>query len=615
MLEKINSPEDVKKLTAGEIDALCADIRKKLIETLSRTGGHLASNLGAVELTVAIHRVYDTARDRLVFDVGHQCYAHKLLTGRQKEFESIRHLGGTSGFPKPHESVHDAFIAGHASNSVSVALGMARARTALGQDYDVVCLIGDGALSGGLAFEGLSEAGASGEKLVVILNDNAMSINPSSGGIADMLARLRVRPAYLRFKKWYRRFLGRTPSLYGWLHRAKAWVKARILPDNMFDDFGFDYIGPIDGHDVSKVADALRWAKGQDGPCLVHVITQKGRGYGPAEQTPEAYHGVSGFDAETGALPAGGDDFSAVFGRTLTELAAQDKRIVAITAAMMEGTGLSGFAEAYPRRFFDVGIAEQHACAMAAGMARQGLTPVFAVYSSFLQRSYDMLIHDVSLQNLHVVFCVDRAGIVGRDGETHQGAFDVSYLSSVPNMTVLSPANFAELRSMLRRAIYEIEGPVAVRYPRGGEGALREDLSAGHSVLLRDGADVTIAAYGTGINDALDAARRLEDQGVSAAVVKLNELKPLRAETALESLRKTGRLVVPEETCQSGCVGMELLSAAAAEHVSLRDVKLINLGEGIVTHGSPAELKKMLRLDGEGIAAAAMELINGKNAT
>lgn len=615
MLETINSPNDVKKLGEDELDALCADIRKTLIKTLAKTGGHLASNLGAVELTVAIHRVYDTARDRLVFDVGHQCYAHKLLTGRQEGFAQVRHLGGVSGFPKPYESVHDAFIAGHASNSVSVALGMARARTALGQDYDVVCLIGDGALSGGLAFEGLSQTGASGERIVVILNDNAMSIDPSSGGIADMLARLRVRPAYLRFKKWYRRFLGRTPALYGWLHHAKAWVKARILPDNMFDDFGFDYIGPIDGHDVHKVADALRWAKEQDGPCLVHVITQKGRGYAPAEQTPEFYHGVGGFDVKTGALPAGGDDFSAVFGRTLTELAGEDERIVAITAAMMEGTGLTDFAKAYPKRFFDVGIAEQHACAMAAGMARQGLTPVFAVYSSFLQRSYDMLIHDIALQNLHVVLCVDRAGIVGRDGETHQGAFDVSYLSSVPNMTVLSPSDFSELRAMLRRAIYEIDGPVAVRYPRGGEGALQDDLSAGHSVLLRDGTDVTIAAYGTGINDALDAAQRLEDQGVSAAVVKLNELKPLRAETALASLRKTGRLVVPEETCQSGCVGMELLSAAAAEHVSLRDVKLINLGEGIVGHGSPAELKNMLRLDGEGIAAAAMELINGKNTT
>ena len=615
MLEKINSPDDVKKLSGGDVEQLCADIRKKLIETISKTGGHLASNLGAVELTVAIHRVYDTARDRLVFDVGHQCYAHKLLTGRQAGFEKLRHLGGVSGFPKPYESIHDAFIAGHASNSVSVALGMARARTALGADYDVVCLIGDGALSGGLAFEGLSQAGASGERLVVILNDNAMSINASSGGIADMLARLRVRPAYLRFKKWYRRFLGRTPALYGWLHQAKAWVKARVLPDNMFDDFGFDYIGPIDGHDVGKVADALRWAKAQDGPCLVHVVTQKGRGYAPAEKAPEAYHGVSGFDVKTGLLPYTGDDFSAVFGRELTALAEKDSRIVAITAAMMEGTGLIGFQEAFPSRFFDVGIAEQHACAMAAGMARQGLVPVFAVYSTFLQRSYDMLIHDAALQGLHVVLCVDRAGLVGRDGETHQGAFDVSYLSSVPGMTVLSPSNFAELRTMLRRAIYEVEGPVAVRYPRGGEGRLRADRSGGDSVELRAGTDLTIAAYGTGVNDALDAAELLQARGVSAAVVKLNVLKPLRAERTLASLRTTGRLLAAEESCQSGCVGMELLSAAAAENVALRGVKLINLGEGIVGHGSPEELKKMLRLDGEGIAAAAMELINGKTET
>lgn len=615
MLEKINSPEDVKKLDDTGVEQLCADIRKTLIETVAKTGGHLASNLGAVELTVAIHRVYDTSRDRLVFDVGHQCYAHKLLTGRQEGFAKLRHTGGVSGFPKPYESVHDAFIAGHASNSVSVALGMARARTALGADYDVVCLIGDGALSGGLAMEGLSQAGASGERLVVILNDNAMSINASSGGVADMLARLRVRPAYLRFKKWFRRVFGKAPALYGWLHRVKEWVKARVLPDNMFDDFGFDYIGPIDGHDEKKVEDALRWAKAQDGPCLVHVLTQKGHGYAPAENAPEAYHGVGGYRIEDGMLPYTGDDFSSVFGRELTALAEKDERIVAITAAMMEGTGLIGFQERFPSRFFDVGIAEQHACAMAAGMARQGLVPVFAVYSTFLQRSYDMLIHDIALQGLHVVLCVDRAGIVGRDGETHQGAFDVSYLSSVPGMTVLSPSNFAELRTMLRRAIYEIEGPVAVRYPRGGEGQLRVDRSAGDSVELRDGSDLTIAAYGVSVNDALDAAERLEARGVSAAVVKLNVLKPLRADKTLASLRKTGRLLVPEESCQSGCVGMELLSAAAAEQVSLHGVRLVNLGEGIVGHGSPEELKKMLRLDGEGIAEVAMELINGKAET
>ncbi len=615
MLKDIQSPMDIKKLNKDELEALAAEIRQCFVQTMATTGGHLASNLGAVELTLAIHRVYDTRRDRLVFDVGHQCYTHKLLTGRQEGFQKLRATGGVSGFPKPHESVHDAFIAGHASNSVSVALGMARARTALREDYDVLCLIGDGALSGGLAFEGLSDAGSSGEPLVVILNDNAMSINPSAGGVADMLGRLRLRPSYLRFKKWYRRVLADTPRLYGWLHKVKTGIKNAIVPDNMFDDFGFDYIGPIDGHDIAKMEEALRWARAQRKPCLVHVLTRKGQGYEPAEKAPASFHGVGGFDPATGIPRYTGDDFSAVFGRELTALADKDERIVAITAAMMEGTGLIGFQEAHPARFFDVGIAEQHAAAMAAGMARQGLVPVFAVYSTFLQRSYDMLIHDVALQKLHVVFCVDRSGLVGRDGETHQGSFDIAYLSSVPGLTLLSPSNFEELKSMLRQAIYDIDGPVAIRYPRGGEGGFRRDCSGEDSTVLRPGSDITIAAYGMEVQEALDAAELLEEKGLSAEVVKLSCLKPLRAEKVLDSLRKTGALLVPEECCESGCVGMEILSAAAAERVTVPLVTLVNLGEGIVSHGSPAELKAKLGLDGPGIAQRAWELKNGKSKT
>ncbi len=615
MLERIQSPNDIKNLSDAELTALAGEIRRCFIKTTAHTGGHLASNLGAVELTLAIHRVYDTSRDRLVFDVGHQCYTHKLLTGRQEGFEKLRATGGVSGFPKPHESIHDAFIAGHASNSVSVALGMARARTALKEDYEVLCLLGDGALSGGLAFEGLSDAGSSGEPLVVILNDNAMSINPSAGGVADMLAQMRMRPAYLRFKKWYRRVLGGLPNLYGWLHRVKKWFKNRLVPDNMFDDFGFDYIGPIDGHNIRKVEEALRWAKEQKAPCLVHVVTRKGCGYEPAEKAPATFHGVGEFDPETGIPKYTGNDFSAVFGRELTALADRDERIVAITAAMMEGTGLIGFQEAHPDRFFDVGIAEQHACAMAAGMARQGLVPVFAVYSTFLQRAYDMLIHDIALQGLHVVLCVDRSGIVGRDGETHQGAFDISYLSSVPGLTLLSPSNFDEMRSMLKKAIYEIEGPVAIRYPRGGEGSFRKDCSGEDSTVLAEGADLTIAAYGAEIQEALAAAKILKEKGLSAEVVKLNTLTPLKADKVLASLKKTGALLVPEECCESGCVGMEILSAAAAERVPLGRVKLVNLGDGIVGHGAPAELKKMLRLDGEGIAGAALEMKHGESET
>ena len=510
LLDNIHSPADVKALPEEALDQLCRDIREELIGAVSKYGGHLASNLGAVELTVALHRVYDTGRDRLVFDVGHQCYTHKLLTGRQ-DFTDFRDLGGMAGFPRPDESVHDAFVAGHASDSVSVALGMARARTALGADYDVVALIGDGALNGGMAFEGLSDAGHSGEPLVVVLNDNGMSINESVGGLAEMLARMRTRVEYIRFKKWYRRaIMPRVPRLNRLLTGAKRWLKERLIPDNIFGDFGFEYIGPIDGHDIAKVEKALRWAKEYRAPVLVHVITQKGRGYPPAETAPEAYHGVGAFDVASGVLRYTGEDFSSVFGRTLTELAGEDEHVVAITAAMMEGTGLIGFQEAYPDRFFDVGIAEEHACAMAAGMAAQGLKPVFAVYSTFLQRSYDMLIHDVALMGLHVVFAVDRAGIVGRDGVTHQGSFDVAYLSSVPGMKIYAPSSFDELRSMLRKAVLEDTGPVAVRYPRGGEGGYRGDSSDKPAeTVYFHGNDVTIVSYGSEFNEAMMAARML----------------------------------------------------------------------------------------------------------
>jgi 1-deoxy-D-xylulose-5-phosphate synthase len=616
ILDSIQGPADVKALEPEQLTQLCSEIRALLVQTLSRTGGHLASNLGAVELTVAIHRVYDTEKDRLVFDVGHQCYTHKLLTGRAAGFANLRSTGGVSGFPKPEESVHDAFIAGHASNSISVALGMARARTALGGDYDVLALIGDGALNGGMAFEALSDAGKSGEPLVIILNDNGMSINPMEGGLADMLARMRTRPGYIAFKRWYRRVLGeKAPGLYKLLHRAKMWLKDRILPDNMFDDFGFEYIGPVDGHDLTRLESVIRWAREQRKPCLVHVITKKGHGYPPAENAPEAYHSIGAFDPATGVPKYTGEDFSAVFGRTLTALAKRDNRVVAITAAMMEGTGLIGFQETFPERFFDVGIAEEHACAMAAGMAKQGLIPVFAVYSTFLQRSYDMLIHDISLQGLHVVLAVDRAGIVGRDGQTHQGSFDVAFLSTVPGMKIYSPASFAELRSMLRRAVLEDTGPVAVRYPRGGEIGYKGDISDSSAAVLREGTDVTVVVYGIETGQGLNAAELLAQQGVSAEVIKLSVLSPLDPAKVLASAKKTGILVVPEETCADGCIGERLLAAAAENGVPLRASRMINLGSGILPHGTPEELRRLCGLDSLGIANAVLEICHAKTKT
>lgn len=609
ILERINSSNDIKKLPEEELEPLCQELRDYMISSISRTGGHLASNLGAVELTVALHRVYDTSRDRVVFDVGHQSYVHKIITGRRDSFCTLRQHGGLSGFPKPYESEDDAFIAGHASNSVSVALGMARARTLSHADYDVAAIIGDGALSGGLAYEGLANAAASGEPLVVILNDNNMSINENVGGTAHLLESLRVRPGYISFKRWYRDVFTKLPGLYKFNHAIKEWLKKRLLPGNVFSGMGMYYLGPVDGHDITKLETVIRWARELRKPVLVHVITRKGKGYKYAEEHPEKFHGVGRFDIETGELHDSGDCFSAKMGESLSRLADGDGRIIGITAAMSSGTGMDVFSAAHPDRFFDVGIAEGHAVSMAGGMAKQGMVPVFAVYSSFLQRGYDMLIHDVALQNLHVVFCVDRAGLVGSDGETHHGVFDVSYLSSVPDMTVLCPASYAELETMLRAAIYDINGSVAIRYPRGGEGKYTACNTAPET-LLREGRDVTLVCYGIMTNEVLDAAERLAAGGISAEVIKLSMIKPPDFDLVMRSLRKTGKLLISEDVCEAGCVGSRILEEAAISEIDIRAAKLLNLGEGIVPHGTVAELLHDFGLDADGIVSAAMEMMD-----
>lgn len=609
ILERINSSNDIKKLPEEELEPLCQELRDYMISSISRTGGHLASNLGAVELTVALHRVYDTSRDRVVFDVGHQSYVHKIITGRRDSFGTLRQHGGLSGFPKPYESGDDAFIAGHASNSVSVALGMARARTLSHADYDVAAIIGDGALSGGLAYEGLANAAASGEPLVVILNDNNMSINENVGGTAHLLESLRVRPGYISFKRWYRDVFTKLPGLYKFNHAIKEWLKKRLLPGNVFSGMGMYYLGPVDGHDIGKLETVIRWARELRKPVLVHVITRKGKGYKYAEEHPEKFHGMGRFDIETGELHDSGDCFSAKMGESLSRLADNDGRIIGITAAMSSGTGMDVFSAAHPDRFFDVGIAEGHAVSMAGGMAKQGMVPVFAVYSSFLQRGYDMLIHDVALQNLHVVFCVDRAGLVGSDGETHHGVFDVSYLSSVPDMTVLCPASYAELETMLRAAIYDINGSVAIRYPRGGEGKYTACNTAPET-LLREGRDVTLVCYGIMTNEVLDAAERLAAEGISAEVIKLSMIKPPDFDLVMRSLRKTGKLLISEDVCEAGCVGSRILEEAAISEIDIRAAKLLNLGEGIVPHGTVAELLHDFGLDADGIVSAAMEMMD-----
>ena len=597
-------------LTDPQGEELCAQLRRELVEDVSRTGGHLASNLGAVELTVALHRVFDTSVDRLVFDVGHQCYAHKLLTGRT--LSTLRQYGGVAGFPKPAESPHDAFIAGHASNSVAVALGMARARTMLGEDYKVIALIGDGALTGGLAYEGLSNAGKCGQQILVILNDNGMSITPNVGGVAEHLAKQRLKPQYLTFKKHYRRIMNATApgrAVYRVTHQVKQALKQSLLPCSMFENMGFRYLGPVDGHNLPFLTKILRYAKDIDEPVLLHIKTVKGKGFPPAEANPDAFHGVAPFDPLTGRLKREpGENFSAVFGRTLTRLAGQDRRVCAITAAMTGGTGLEKFAQRFPDRFFDVGIAEGCAAAMAAGMAKQGAVPVFAVYSTFLQRAYDMLLHDAAIDNLHVVLGVDRAGLVGDDGETHHGVFDVAYLDSVPNMTVLAPASFAELEVMLERALFRLGGPVAVRYPRGGEGRYVGTAGKEPAAVLRSGDDITLASYGTEINEVLEAADLLEQQGIRAEVVKLNQLTPLVPEVIERSVCKTGTLLFAEEQGARGSVGQRLAARLEVAGLPAR-VALVNCGDGFVPHGAAALLKRDLSLDGAGLCKKAMEVL------
>ena len=614
ILETIHSPADVKALSDGALPLLCRELREFLIENVSKTGGHLASNLGAVELTVAIHRVFNTQNDRLVFDVGHQCYVHKALTGRQELFATLRQLDGLSGFPKPYESEHDAFVAGHASNSVSVALGMARARTLQKQDYSVLALIGDGALTGGLAYEGLNNAGASGEPLIVILNDNGMSIDPNVGAMPTHLTELRSKPAYYHFKKWYRSLFGKQPTknaLYRFNHKVKTFLKKSLLPKStLFEDMGFAYLGPVDGHDLERLCNVLQWAKEQNGPVVVHVKTQKGRGYSYAEADPGRFHGVGPFDPATGkSKKAESENFSAVFGQTLAECAAEDERVCAITAAMAEGTGLSGFAKTYPERFFDVAIAEGHGVSMAAGLASQGMIPVFAVYSTFLQRGYDMLIHDVALENLHVVLGVDRAGLVGADGETHHGCFDVLFLSEIPGFTVLCPANFAELRHMTRQALFEIGGPVAIRYPRGGEGNFKTDTSADPIVRLREGGDAAILSYGIMIEEALKAADLLAKDGIQAEVLKLNRVSPLDDEMLDGFFKDADKpLLVLEDSFVAGCVGQRLAATLAKYGRCPRPLILKNLGKTFAPAGTVPELWKRFGLDAASVAAALREV-------
>lgn len=613
ILDNITSPADLRGLSYDTLGVLCASLREFIVDSVSRTGGHLASNLGVVELAVALEREFDSTRDRIIYDVGHQSYVHKILTGRRDRFDTLRQYGGLSGFMKPEESVTDPCVTGHASDSVSVALGMAHARTLKNQKYHVVAVIGDGALTGGMAYEALSNAGTSGEPLLVVLNDNNMSIAKNVGGLSRHLSRLRVSPRYLHTKARVKERLARIPgggAVSRGISRMKARMKRLLLPTSLFEQMGFIYLGPVDGHDLKSVCELLAQAKKIKKPVLLHVMTQKGRGYAPSEREPEKYHGVSPFDPLTGAFKAAKkEDFSACFGREMCAFAEKDARICAITAAMPSGTGLTRFASRFPDRFFDVGIAEEHAVAMAAGMAAQGLVPVVAMYSTFLQRAYDQLVHDVAIEGLHVIFCVDRAGIVGADGATHNGVLDVAFLRSIPGIKIFCPSNFAELRSMMSHALYHESGPVAIRYPRGGEGAFRKDTAGETIACVREAAGhtVTLLTHGVMVNEAIAAADILESKGVHAQIYKVNEIGNGLADAFREREQElSGWCVVVEDVVESGSLG-EWVAAHQGDRVDR-----LNTGDRFLPHGGVNELYRHCGIDAEGIASFVIKNRKGK---
>jgi len=604
ILQSINSPQDIKALDVSGLEKLASEIRQFLIDNVSKTGGHLASNLGIVEVTLALHKVFNSPDDKIIWDVGHQSYVHKILTGRRGAFDTLRKMNGISGFPKTKESCHDCFNTGHSSTSVSAALGMARARDLKGEKYSVVAVIGDGALTGGMAFEALNDAGRSTNNLILILNDNEMSITKNVGGLSRYLGRLRTQPLYYKAKEDLDLFLNKIPAIGKSTKKAlskfKGSIKYWIVPGLLFEELGFKYFGPIDGHNINELIMVMSRAKFMKGPIIIHVCTKKGKGYMHAENKPHIFHGISAFDIETGEVKEKGETtYSDVFGSEIVEIAEKDSRIVGITAAMKNGTGMDAFGEKYPNRFFDVGIAEQHAVTMAAGMAKEGMCPIACIYSSFLQRSYDQILHDVALQNLHVILAIDRAGVVGEDGETHQGLYDISYLRHIPNITIMAPADYNELRAMLRFAVFNHNGPIAIRYPKGkGPEKLigTYDINLGEGVLLREGNDVTIVALGSMAETALKVYDMLAEKGIKADVINARFVKPLDTKLIFSSIKKTGKLVTIEESTVEGGFGSGLLEVLVQNGIYVR-TKIYGFPDKFIEQGKRAELIKAYKLD------------------
>jgi 1-deoxy-D-xylulose-5-phosphate synthase len=632
LIEKIQSPQDVKSLTIEELTALSEELRSLIIERVSLNGGHLSSNLGVVELTIALHYVFKSPDDKIIWDVGHQAYSHKLLTGRYGDFPTLRQYGGMSGFPRMSESPHDAFGTGHSSTSISAALGMVAGRDILQSQqvsaggHKVIAVIGDGALTSGLAYEGLNHAGHLKKDLIVILNDNEMSISPNVGAMSNYLSRVLTGTFYKKFKKETKALLEGIPRIGGTVtkiaEKAEGSLKGFFLPGGLFEDLGFNYLGPIDGHDIPLLIETLKRLRETSEPTLVHVVTKKGKGYKFSEEDPCIYHGIGPFDTDVGLQQEGAcpdsdkamQSYSEFFGSALTVIAEEDERVVAITAAMKEGTGLTSFAERFPDRFFDVGIAEPHAATFAAGLAARGLRPVVTIYSTFLQRAYDEIIHDVCLQNLPVLFAIDRAGVVGEDGPTHQGLFDISYLRHIPNLTFMAPRDADELNRMLKFAL-SLEGPSAIRYPRGktasGMSGMFQDytLKAGKAETLLRGDDTAIIAVGNCVYEALKAAEMLNREGIKPTVINARFIKPLDENLILSLADKMTKLITVEENVLAGGFGSAVLECLNRAGLNSVRVRMIGIGDEFLEHGSQKVLRKKYGLDAEGIYKTVLEFL------
>ena len=618
ILDKVNMPKDVKNLNIKEKEQLAQEIRKLILKTVSEIGGHLASNLGVVELTIALHSVFDMPKDKIVWDVGHQTYVHKILTGRKDKMSTLRKMNGLAGFPKTSESEYDNIDTGHSSTSISAALGIARARDLKGENYKVLAVIGDGALTGGMALEALNDAGSSKSNLIVILNDNEMSISKNVGGIPSLLSKIRTKKLYTASNEYIKNVLDKIPVIGSpiskTLKRIKKSIKQLFIPNMFFEDIGFRYLGPVNGHNIQELEEIMKSSKEIDGPVIIHVITKKGKGYKFAEENPDMYHSTSAFDLETGKTKKiKNDDYSKIFGKKLVELAEQNEKIVAITASMKDGTGLSNFAREFPSRFFDAGIAEQHALGLAAGLAINGRTPVVPIYSSFYQRGYDQVIHDICIQNLGVVMCVDRAGIVGNDGETHQGILDLSFFKIIPNINIMAPKDFKELEDMLEFAV-ALNKPIVIRYPRGGEGKNKfekhEKIELGKAELIEEGKNLTILAIGKMVDRGYELLKKLKEIGIEAELINVRFLKPLDSDLILKSIRKTKKIITIEDNILEGGLASSIKELLIDNKIE--DIKIKNFGypNVFVKHGTVDEIEKLYGLDIDNILKETKELIN-----